>query len=118
DHPRGKDGKFIKKGFLQSLLSSKKPWISQVINAVDSLDDKQWGNLKPEQQNYVKESVNKIPHDSDMYKKAKKKLDSLSGGAGAAPAIAPAAASKPQPSKIPAHKGAMPGTPAKVSTAL
>src|SRR5690606_27124128 len=118
DHPRGKDGKFIKKGSLQLLLSSKKPWVSHTVDAVKNLDAKQWNNLKPEQQEYVKDAVEKLPHDSEMYKKAKKKLDSLGGADDGDSSDAPAAAPKPQPSKIPAHKGAMPGTPAKISTAL
>src|SRR5690606_5774486 len=95
DHPRGKDGKFIKKGSLQLLLSSKKPWVSHTVDAVKNLDAKQWNNLKPEQQEYVKDAVEKLPHDSEMYKKAKKKLDSLGGADDGDSSDAPAAAPKP-----------------------
>lgn len=107
-HPRGKDGKFIKKGFLQSLLASKSPMVGQVLNAVNDLDDAQWNNLKPEQKQYVKDAVDKLPKSSTSYQKVKKKLDSLEPSAPSGPAAKP----------IPAHKGAKPGSPAKVTTSL
>lgn len=107
-HPRGKDGKFIKKGFLQSLLASKTPMVGQALNAINDLDDKQWNNLKPEQKQYVKDAVNKLPKSSTSYQNAKKKLDSLEPSAPSGPTVKP----------IPAHKGAKPGSPAKVTTSL
>jgi SPP1 gp7 family putative phage head morphogenesis protein len=108
DHPRGKDGKFIKKGAVQALLSAKKPLINQVADAVDNLTPEQWSNLKDEQQDYIKESVEKLPKQSQLYKQLKSKLES----------VALDTSNTPKTSPIPAHKGAPPGSPIKVTTTL
>jgi hypothetical protein len=76
-HPRGKDGRFIKKGAVQTLLSKKKPLITDVTNAVYDLDEKQWKNLTDEQKTYLQESVDKLPLGSQIQKDAQSKLDAL-----------------------------------------
>lgn len=107
-HPRGADGKFIEKGFIQSFLSAKKPFVSQVLLAVHDLTYEKWQALKPEQQQHLQDALEKLPHDSESYKNAKKKFESV------VPQFTPTEA----PVAVLAHKGAAPGSPAKVTTTL
>lgn len=108
-HPRGKDGKFIKAGFVQALLAAKTPYVSQVLNAVDALNAAEWGNLKPEQQQYIHDAVAKLPPGSVAHAVAATKLEKLKPHDVGVPG---------GPSPVAGHKGAPPGTPAKVSTTL
>lgn len=133
-HPRGKDGRFIKKGALQKLLSTNKPYVSDVELAVYALDAKQWANLTDEQKDYVRASVAKLPDGTKIKENVEQALQQVTGESSAlkvdapsstAPQIgnaqklsAPTTPSVASTSGIPAHKGSAPGTPAKVSTTL
>lgn len=108
-HPRGKDGKFIKAGFVQALLAAKTPYVSQVLNAVDALNAAEWGNLKSEQQQYIHDAVAKLPPGSVAHAVAATKLEKLKPHDVGVPG---------GPSPVAGHKGAPPGTPTKVSTTL
>ncbi len=76
-HPRGKDGRFIKKGAVQDLLSKPKPQLLTVTEALAELDEKQWKQLTDAQKDYVTESVAKLPDGSSMKANAQKKLDKI-----------------------------------------
>jgi hypothetical protein len=85
-HPRGKDGRFIKKGAVQQLLSKKKPLLGDVAGAVNALDQKQWNNLTAEQKQYVTDSVAKLPTGSQIKQKAESDLAKFETPAVSAPA--------------------------------
>jgi len=111
-HPRGNDGKFIEKGHIASLLSKATSTISEVANASKELDSAKWHKLKPEQQQHIADSIDKLPSGTSLAKDAKAKLKKLTSETAAKSDTGAAKKS------IPAHKGASPGTSAKVSTTL
>lgn len=117
-HPRGNDGKFIKKGAVSYLLSTKKPLIGDVAAAVNDLTPAAWGNLTKAQQDYITTSVNKLPEGSKLKKDLSAKLVPLivEDSEATTPSVLKVVA--PKKSLIPAHKGAAPGSPAKVTTTL
>lgn len=117
-HPRGADGKFIKKGSVSDLLSKKKPLIGDVSAAVNDLTPATWKNLTQAQRDYITEAVGKLPTGSKLKQDASAKLDMLVADAGAPAAPPTPKVAAPTKSPIPAHKGAAPGSPAKVSTGL
>lgn len=80
EHPRGKGGKFIKAGFVKTLLSAKTPFVGQVLNAVHVLDEKQWNDLSRAQQDYVKKSVAKLPSGSKAHAELAQKLEKFGAG--------------------------------------
>lgn len=73
-HPRGSDGKFIKKGAVSHLLSTKKPLLGDVAAAVNDLTPASWGNLTKAQQDYITASVNKLPEGSKLKQDLSAKL--------------------------------------------
>lgn len=108
-HPRGKDGKFIKKGALQELLSAKTVSVTQVLNAADDLTADDWQKLTSAQQDYVQTTLSKLPATSNAGQKAAAKLAEVK---------AASEKSTAQKSQVSAgHKG-KPGDPAKVTTSL
>lgn len=119
-HPRGNDGKFIKKGAVSTLLSKQKLLIGDVTKAVAELDAGSWSKLTDAQKEYVAASVMKLPTGSVIKKNATAKLTKLQDfdvkkdipiGQ-----LDPAVVSSK--TSVSAHKGAMPGAPAKVTTTL
>lgn len=77
EHPRGKGGKFIKKGDVQSLLAAKKPTIAQLFNAVDNLDQEQWDQLTETQQEFITDKLDALPGVSTSVTSKKAKLKIL-----------------------------------------
>lgn len=73
-HPRGNDGKFIKKGAVSTLLSKKKPLMADVTQAVAELDADTWVKLTESQKEFVTTSVEKLPSESSFKDKAVTKL--------------------------------------------
>jgi Phage Mu protein F like protein/ADP-ribosyltransferase exoenzyme len=77
-HPRGNDGKFIKKGAVADLLSKKKPLISDVTDAAADLTTETWNKLTPEQKSYLVDSLKKLPIGT-MKEKAYKNFAKAAG---------------------------------------
>lgn len=76
-HPRGSDGKFIKKGAVADLLSKPKPELLTVSTAIDELSEKSWGQLTDAQQDYIMDSYGKLPKGSFLEKHATEKLSKI-----------------------------------------
>jgi hypothetical protein len=95
-HPRGKDGKFIKKGDVLAFLTQKKPTVDKLLNAVMALDAEQWHNLKPEQQKQITDAADKLPTGSATKTKALEKIVDLSLGAPPKPAAETKTPAKPK----------------------
>lgn len=80
-HPRGKDGRFIKKGSISTLLTKKTLNIHDVIDAVYDMDQKTWDNLTDKQKAIVTNAVDKYPAAGSSTKNAMvNKLTKLNGG--------------------------------------
>lgn len=94
-HPRGSDGKFIKKGAVADLLSKPKPELLTVSTAIDELTEKSWGQLTDAQQDYIMDSYGKLPKGSYLEKHATEKLSKI-GVLKAAPAETPEAPAVPK----------------------
>jgi hypothetical protein len=117
-HPRGADGRFIKKGAVVDLLSKPKPNLLTVTDAVSALDKKTWDKLTEAQQDYFLDSVAKLPKGSAMEQQASKKLADL-GITEATPApAAPAASEAPAVPKAKVLAQAAPPTNKAAKTIL
>lgn len=113
DHPRGNDGKFIEKGALSNFLSAETPTAGQIIDAATQMTEEKWSKLTPAQQSHLTEQVNTLPKASAVSQKLKNKIHGL--GKEVAPSETP---DGPKPKIAAVHKGAAPGTPAKVTTSM
>lgn len=99
-HPRDANGRFIKKGAVQTLLSKPKPELLTVADAVQELDKKQWDKLTESQQDYLLDSVTKLPKGSALEKQATTKLAEI----GVTEAPEPAAPATPDTPDVPKAK--------------
>lgn len=97
EHPRGKDGKFIKSGTgAYDFLTGHAPSSNyDIVQAIGKISKDEWANLKPEQKEKIKKTLGKV--DTYTGKKfIKKKLESFGedDAVKAAEPMAPAAAPK------------------------
>lgn len=83
EHPRGNDGKFIKKGAVSNLLAKNKLDLSDVESAAASIVVKPeiWNTLTDEQKSYISEKVDKLP-SSFIYDNIKKNFKKVAGTGG------------------------------------
>lgn len=115
EHPRGKDGKFIKKGALQELLSAKTVTVKHALDVADQLTAEDWQKLTPTQQDYVKESLGKLPSSSAAGQHAAAKLAAVGAQAGGSPEVKTPDVGKPT---VPAGLKGKPGDPVKITTGV
>lgn len=131
EHPRGNDGKFIPKGVVTDFLKSKSPTIPQLSGALNGMTTQQWSKLTDSQKKYFKDSVAKLPKQSDLAKKLGtdilmfESLDNLaktgkitSGKKSSSPNAPATPTTSPLGGDVPAGLKGKPGDPAKVTTGV
>lgn len=99
-HPRGKDGKFIKKGGVSDFLKSAKPIIPQLVQALNDLDTDEWNNLTNVQKEKIYKGIDSLPSGSTTKQLLSEKLDDIVFGTPTTPAVKKPQAKKAAPKAI------------------